>query len=164
MSRIRSILGLNTKSSFSNLSAEIRRKNYLSEADFEYQDYEIVSTNAAGSATYTINKVHHARYIAIGKMVNLQCSLVGTTSGAAGFYIRLTLPFTGYTPNINGPVGALISDSQVGPCSLLDGAERKGYYRIGYGSNFIEVYKHDVTNYGIGANKLVQLSLTYERI
>ena len=164
MSRIRSLLGLNTKASFSNLSAELRKKTYLSEPEFAFQDYEPQVVNTAGSATYTITNIKHARYLAIGNLVFLNYSIVGTTSGAPGFTIRLTVPFTAYTPNLNGPVGTLISDKQGGPCAILDGTERRAYWNIAHGANFIEIFKFDVSNWGIGTDRLIQFNITYERV
>lgn len=161
MSRVKSILGSNSERSLSNLSAELRRKQYLSEADFTYQDYEPEVVSAAGSATYTINRVAEARYMAIGSNVRLRCSIDGTTSGVAGLFIRLVLPFSAYTPT--GEIGTILSDSQAGTCPILDGTERKGYWRIPFGANFIEVFRHDLANWGIGATRLILLNLDYER-
>lgn len=164
MSKIRSLLGLNTKASFSNLSAELRKKAYLSDTEFAFQDFEVQTVNAAGSATFTITNIKHSRYLVIGSLVFLNYSIVGTVSGAAGFTIRLTIPFTGYTPNLNGAVGAIISDKQGGCCNLLDGVERKGYWNIAHGANYIEIFKHDVSNWGLGTDRLIQFNITYERI
>ncbi len=159
---IKSVLGSTSDRSLSNLSAELRRKRYLSESDFIFQDFEPQVLSAAGSAVYTINRVAEARYMAIGSSVQLRCSIDGTTSGAAGLFIRLVLPFSGYTPT--GEIGTLLSDSQAGVCPILDGIERKGYWRIPFGANFIEIFKHDLTNWGIGGSRLVLLNLNYERI
>jgi hypothetical protein len=161
MSKIRSVLGRGSKASLSNLSAELRRKAYLSDTEFGFENYNLESVNTSGSVVYTITDVYHARYCVIGQMVIISVSVLGTTSGAGAFVVRLTLPFAGWGPT--DAVGTILSEGQGGACSILDGTERKGLWRIQYNQNFIEINRHDLATWGIGTGRAILLNLTYMR-
>ncbi len=158
MSRIRSLLGANSNKSLSNLSAELRRKNFLSSSEVAFDDYFIQAV-PLGTFVFTPTNIYHARYALVGQLVTLAVSVVGTTSGVAATAIRLSLPETGW--GATDAVGAILSEGQAGQCRILDGTETKGLWRIPYNQNFIEITRHDNANWGIGTGRAILLNLSY---
>jgi hypothetical protein len=158
MSKIRSLLGASVPRSVSNLSAELRRKAFLSNADIRFDDYAI-QVVPVGTFVYTITNVNHARYRVVGDSVDLSVSVLGTTSGVAGTAIRLSLPETAW--GATAAVGALLSEGQGGQCRILDGTETKGLWRISYNQNFVEIQRHDAANWGLGTGRAILLNLSY---
>lgn len=165
MSKIRSLLGSRFESSLGNLSSELRRKNYLSEDVFEWQDYDIEMVMNAGAgiattAVFTITS-SKARYLKIGRLVFLSAAIKGDLTVSVVSNIRFTIPFTGYGPP-GADVGAALIEGQAGTTIISDIAEVPGRWWIPFNANWIAVARTDSTDWSIGTDKSIMLNIVYE--
>lgn len=106
---------------------------------------------ATGAMTYTSVATNRGRYCRIGHLVLFQLACAGTTGGVANVGLTFTAPVAPrYT-----------SDRHVsGACSVYDGGDRAGMFK--YQTDRFYVYKYDYANWGLGANRWIQIQGFYE--
>lgn len=108
---------------------------------------------ASGAMTYGTTTTNHARYMKMGKLCFIQIDFTGTTGGTASNSLTFTLPFAPPT---------LTSDQGAGGGAVRDSAFVGGWVALQSASTTALVYKIDFSNYGLGADRAVDLSFFYE--
>ena len=108
---------------------------------------------AAGSMTYTSVTTNVAKYLIIGKMLFYFIEASGTTGGTGSTYLTFTLPKDATT---DATTGANLGTGW--------GADSSSFatYTAFMSASIAQVYKYDVSNWTLGANRQFSLSGFYE--
>lgn len=157
------VSGAGLKSNFDELFTNITNDNISASAAISLSKLESGGSftawstwtptfTASGSMTFAAT-ASVARYTRIGKIVYFQITASGTTGGTASTAVRFTLPVT--------PALSATANSIGGGCWVTDTNTASGYW--GWNTaGYIQVFKYDLSNFGLGASRAFSLCGFYE--